>query len=415
MKAMTSRAHRRSRETAATARTEGRAGRPAKGASALERLRKREALLKLALQAGRVAVWDWDVPSGRVAYAVFEGYDERLPGHPLYPEFVEVRAEDWGSSSHPDDADVQEAARRVVEGELDRFSTLYRRRFEPGGAWEWVETKGLAVSRDRHGRALRIVGTAGRATERVEQEADRRRREFELTQAIRLSSIGEVASALAHELNQPLAAAMSDVQSAQRLLRKDSEAREKALGLLERSLECIERAAAIVKQHRQAIRPPDEGGQRIDLHESAEQICAMFEDDTRRRGIGLAVGPPRLPCVVHGNRAQLEQILANLVRNGLEAVTAVNGPRPRVTITMRRTKTTVQLRVSDTGPGVAKDVRASLFMPYFTTKREGTGLGLSLSRTIAEAHRGRLVLESARPGHTTFLLELPRPQTRQMR
>ena len=92
-----------------------------------------------------------------------------------------------------------------------------------------------------------------------------------------------MASALGHELNQPLAAAMSDVQSAQRLLRKDSEAREKALGLLERSLECIERAAAIVKQHRQAIRPPDEGGQRIDLRESAEQICAMFEDDTRRR------------------------------------------------------------------------------------------------------------------------------------
>ena len=415
MEAMASFAPGQSRGKAAAARTEGRSAKPAKGASTLERLRQREALLKLALQAGRLPVWDWDVPSGRVAYAVFDGYDDRLLGHPLYPAFVDVRAEDWGTSSHPDDADVQEAARRVVEGGVERFSTLYRRQFEPGGAWEWLETKGLAVSRDRRGRALRIVGTVGRATERVEQEADRRRREFELTQAIRLSSIGEVASALAHELNQPLAAAMSDVQSAQRLLRRDSKARERALRLLERSLECIERAAAIVKQHRQAIRPSDQGGQRIDLRESAEQICAMFEADTRRRGIGLAVVPPRLPCVVHGNRAQLEQVLANLVRNGLEAVTAVNGPKQRVTITMRRTNTSVQLRVSDTGPGVAKDVQASLFMPYFTTKREGTGLGLSLSRSIAEAHRGRLVLESGRPGHTIFLLELPRLQTRQKR
>ncbi len=415
MEAMASRTAATSRGRAAPARSGSRATRLPKGASTLERLRQREALLRLALQAGCLAVWDWDVPSGRVAYAVFEGYDGRLASHPVYPQFVEVRAEDWGQSSHPDDADTQEVARRVVEGGADTFSTLYRRRLESGGAWEWVETKGLAVSRDHHGRAVRIVGTFGRVTERVEQEADRRRREFELTQAIRLSSIGEVASALGHELNQPLAAAMADVQSAQRLLRKRGGGGEKALVLLERSVECIERAAAIVRQHRQATRSPGEDGQRIDLRESAEQICTMFEADTRRRGIGLAVVPPRLPCVVHGNRAQLEQILANLVRNGLEAVTAADGPPRRVTITMRRTRASVQLRVSDTGPGVSTDAQSSLFMPYFTTKREGTGLGLSLSRSIAEAHRGRLVLESGRAGQTTFLLELPRPQARQKR
>lgn len=415
MEAMTSRGLRRSRENAATAHRGGRAAKPAKGASTLQRLRQREALLNLALQAGRLAVWDWDVPSGRVAYALFEGYDERLRSHPLYPEFVEVRAEDWGTSSHPDDADVQEVARRVVEGELDRFSTLYRRQFEPGGAWEWVETRGLAVSRDRQGRAVRIVGTVGRATERVEQEADRRRRESELTQAIRLSSIAEVASSLGHELNQPLAAAMADVQSAQRLLRGRRQANDKALVLLERSVECIERAAAIVKQHRYATRPPVEGGQRIDLFESAVQICAMFEADARRRGIGLTVVPPGLPCVVQGNRAQVEQVLANLVRNGVEAVVAADVPPRRVTMTMQRKKTNVQLRVSDTGPGVANDVQASLFVPYFTTKREGTGLGLPLSRSIAEAHHGRLVLECGSPGQTTFLLELPRPQNRRKR
>jgi signal transduction histidine kinase len=405
-------AHRRSRGHAASARRSGRAASPATGASTLAGLRQREALLRLALEAGRLAVWDWDVRSGRVAYAVFEGYDEHLHGHPVDPTFVEVRAEDWGRSSHPDDADTQEAARRVVDGGVDTFPTLYRRRLEPGGPWEWVETSGRAVSRDREGRALRIVGTVGRVMARVEQDAEQRRREFELTQAIRLSSVAEVASALGHELNQPLAAAMAGVQSAQRLLRRRGGGTEKALVLLERSVECIERAAAIVRQHRQASRPRGGGGQRIDLRESAEQMCAMFEADTRRREIRLVVMPSPLPCEVRGNRAQIEQVLANLVRNGIEAVATVPGPPRRVTITMRRTKTTVQLRVSDSGPGVAPAVQASLFLPYFTTKREGTGLGLALSRSIAEAHQGRLVLESGQSGQTTFLLELPRPEAR---
>jgi signal transduction histidine kinase len=81
-------------------------------------------------------------------------------------------------------------------------------------------------------------------------------------------------------------------------------------------------------------------------------------------------------------------------------------------VTVRRSKTTVQCRVTDSGPGVAPAVQASLFSPYVTTKQDGTGLGLSLSRSIAEAHRGRLVLASSRPGRTVFLLELPRADVR---
>ena len=292
---------------------------------------------------------------------------------------------------------MQEVARRVVEGHRHVLDACTGVGSSPAGPGSGSRPRAWPSRETDHGRALRIVGTVGRATERVEQEADRRRREFELTQAIRLSSIGEVASALGHELNQPLAAAMADVQSAQRLLRKAARRAKRPSGC-RASLECIERAAAIVRQHRQAIRPPGEGGQRIDLRESADQICTMFEADTRRRGIA---GGGSAPSALRGTR---------------EPRTARTDPRqsrpewPRGRDGRGRPEAACHdyhaphedqrpaPRVRH-GAGVAKDVQASLFMPYFTTKREGTGLGLSLSRSIAEAHRGRLVLESGRPGN----------------
>ena len=404
------------RRRADGARPPSRARKYGTGASPPMGVREREALLALALDAAGLAVWDWDVASGRVRYAALRAEAAQDPASPVYPAFAEARAEDWRLQCHPDDADLWEpVVRGAVDGTAQVFSTVYRRTREPGEPWIWVEAKGRVVARDRRGRATRVVGTYRQTTEAVEREAGRRQRELDLAQSIRLSSIAEVTSALGHELNQPLAAAMADIQSVQRRLRTTRDGRPKTLALLERALECIERSAAIVRHHRQAVRPPGEGEQRVDLFESAGQICSMFEVDTRRHGIALAVAPPRQPCVVQGNRTQIEQAVANLLRNAVEAVMGADGPPRRVVVTMRRTKTSVQLRVTDTGPGVAGDVQASLFMPYFTTKREGTGLGLSLSRSIAEAHQGRLVLESSRPGRTTFLLELPRAQARQHR
>ena len=413
MEAMASRFQGRSRGSAAAAGPAS--GTPPLGTVTLKSLRQREALLSLALSAGRFAVWEWDVPSGRVVYAVFEGYHARLFGHPTYPTFVEVRAEDWNRSSHPDDADMQEVTRRAVEGPRDTFTTLYRRQSPSGSPWEWVETHGRVVSRNRAGKALRIVGTVGRATEREREEADRRQRETDLAQAIRLSSIAEVASALGHELNQPLAAAMADVESAQRLLAAGASGRTRATDALNRALSCMERAAAIVRQHRRAIRPIPDGPQRVDVASSASQIVAMFDADARRSGITLAAMAPRAACVVQGNRTQIEQIIANLVRNALESVATVRTGERQVTVVTKRTKTHVQVRCVDTGPGVNADAVASLFTPYFTTKRKGTGLGLSLSRSLAEAHHGRLALESGRAGGTIFLLELPRSISRARR
>jgi signal transduction histidine kinase len=116
---------------------------------------------------------------------------------------------------------------------------------------------------------------------------------------------------------------------------------------------------------------------------------------------------------VIGNRTRIEQVLANLVRNALDAASAGRQGSRRVTLSAKRTRAAVQLRVTDTGPGVRADVQASLFTPYVTTKPDGTGLGLSLSRSIIEAHGGRLVLERTTPGRTTFLAELPRASARQ--
>ena len=375
----------------------------------IDRLETDRERLGMAMESSRFGVWDWHIDSGKVFYATSLGHEPPDPATPdaRSPEWREVDASEWMANTHQDDvASMQPAVDAALAGRAETFAIVYRRR--RGGLlhWDWIEAQGKVVARHASGRASRIVGTMSVATHRFREEDDRRHLEQAFFQNTRLTTVAEVASGLSHELSQPLTAAMMHVQAAQRSLKRRVADPPGALRALDTAVAAIERAAGIARRHRQPVRRPGMGWTRFNLLETARRVADLLKLDARAAGATIDVHGPNRAILVEGDPVQVEQVVANLVRNAIEAV-AVVAERRRVQVRVQRAGPLAQIRVADSGPGVDAQVRPSLFLPYVTTKRDGTGLGLALSRTIAEAHGGRLVLEDGAPGETVFLFEWP--------
>ena len=364
----------------------------------------------MAMESSRFGVWEWNVTTGKVLFAMYRGYEPLDPAmpHAGFPHWSEVDGSEWTSNTHPDDvAAMQPAVDAVLAGPAETFAIVYRRRRGETAQWDWIESQGRVVAREASGRASRLVGTMSVATNRLREAAERRHLEQSFFQNIRLSTVAEVASGLSHEINQPLTAAMMYVQEAQRLLGRRAPAREEALRALDASVSAIERAAGIARRHRQPVRRPGGGWKRFDLLAGARRVVDLLKPDARAAGVAMEVRCRRRTFPVDGDPVQVEQVIANLVRNAIEAIEGAETGRRSIRLSVDCVGRVARVRVADTGPGVAPDVRDSLFLPYVTTKPDGTGLGLALSRTIVEAHGGRLVLENRRRGETVFRFEWP--------
>lgn len=362
-----------------------------------------ETRLLFALQAARVGIFDWDVPTGRTVYITPTVEPDGLV-------YREIDAAEGDDLVHPEDrAARRKAVERLLRGETETLEVTHRSRSTTWpGRWVHLAVSGKAVERGADGCPRRVLGLYRNVTEEVRQQEEARRREAAVANATRLASLGELASILGHELNQPLAALTTYVQAAARLVEVGETGRRETLLALRRCVDLAERASDILKGVRRLVRrqPPVE--ELFDLGDAAADVAALLQAEARDRGVEVRLRRPRAPVTVRCDRVQVEQALFNLCRNAIEAVGAARrrGGTVEVRVSARGDHATVC--VDDNGPGIAAEVAKDLFEPFVSTKPEGCGLGLSIGKSIAEAQGGSLALARTGAGGASFVLRLPR-------
>ena len=273
--------------------------------------------------------------------------------------------------------------------------------------WRWV---GWAYSAllDERGRVAETIASGRDVTERKRAEEQARLHLQQLAHVTRLSSMGEMASAIAHEVNQPLTALLSYSQACIRLLRSGRATTDEIVGSMEQAAAQAERASQIVRHLRSFVRKDDAQFGPVEINYLVTEVLRLVQPEARQSAVEIATElADGLPRVLADN-IQIQQVLVNLVRNAVEAINGADPERREVRVGTRRgPEDTVEAWVEDSGPGFDDQMAEKVFQPFFSTKAEGMGIGLAISRSIVEAHHGR-IWATGEPGRgARFCLALP--------
>jgi PAS domain S-box-containing protein len=402
-----------------------------------QRLRDSEEYFRLALEAGNMGIWEWDAATQLVkadkAHQALFGLTPQAEPRPI---------EEYWAQMDPEESEIGiQKAKDAIENGTDIQIELRIRPSE--GITRWIAVRG----RPRNSGSGSIIGVALDVTDRKIEESrlehlvDLRTRELaesnaaliaeieerrriaerldliqaELFHASRLSVAGQMAAVIAHELSQPLTATLNSVNVIRRLLASSEPGREVALReVTEEAGNEIERASEIVRRLRFYIR-------RGAVDRMPEPVAPMVEEAVAFAAVGpnaLGVSisqyfDPLVPIVLV-DRVQIQQVISNLVRNSLEAMSGQS--RRKLTVTTAASHDAfLELIVSDNGSGIADEMAATLFEPFKTDKPGGMGLGLSICKSIVEAHGGRIAYEPSFDGGSVFRITLQVPSEEAMK
>jgi two-component system sensor kinase FixL len=264
----------------------------------------------------------------------------------------------------------------------------------------------LAVGEMISGTRRSFTGFIRDLTERHETQQRLQDLQSELIHMSRFTAMGEMASTLAHELNQPLTAVASYLNGCRRLLSGPDTVQSLMLrDAIDRATEQTLRAGQIIRQLRQFVARRETERRVEDLRKLVEEASALALVGAKESGVEVRYGfDPRIKFV-WADKIQIQQVILNLIRNAIEAMQETE-KRALIISTAERPDGMAEISVSDTGPGIAPDIAAHLFQPFVTSKPNGMGVGLSISRTIIEAHGGQLEVEPNPAGGTIFRMTL---------
>jgi len=265
----------------------------------------------------------------------------------------------------------------------------------------------LSIGEMQSGGAPYFTGFVRDLTEHQQTQARLQELQSELVHVSRLSAMGEMASALAHELNQPLAAISNYMKGSRRLLSASSDPNiSKIESALDRAAEQAIRAGQIIRRLRDFVARGESEKRVESISKLIEEAGALGLTGAREQGVQLRFALDPMHDQVLVDRVQIQQVLVNLFRNALEAM-AQSSRRELVASNVPVDDDMIEIEVSDTGSGIPDDVKQNLFQTFFTTKETGMGVGLSISRSIIEAHGGRMWAETNASGGATFRFTLP--------
>ncbi len=301
---------------------------------------------------------------------------------------------EWPRAVDPEDeARVRTAFDEWLGGRAGADLDVEYRIRRRDGAIAWIHERGSLI-RDAGGAAVGATGIADDITARVLAEEGLQRAQADLARLNRVSTMGELAAALAHEIRQPIAAALTDARTCVRWLEREPPELEEARAAANRAAGDATRAAEIVTRVRSLFQKAAPRRVPVDLNALVRDLLPLLAGQARRHGVAIRASlTPGLP-VVPADPVQVQQVLMNLAVNAVEALRGADGAR-EVTIGTARDGDGCGVSVVDTGPGLAPEQLERIFDTFYTTKPDGTGMGLPISRSIVEAHGGRLWVEPA--------------------
>ena len=329
-----------------------------------------------------------------------------------YREYTSLTAQDaadsgWQGAVYPEDLErhVEKWSASLATGQPFENEVRYRRAAD--GQYRWFLTRAVPL-RDGRGKILKWYGISTDIEERkrAEQERERSRQlESELAHINRVSMLGELTASLAHEINQPITATIMNASASIRWLARDQPDIDEVRASVERIKRDGERAGEIIRRVRSFYKKePPEQRELVYVNEVISEMVMLLRDEANRRAVvmrtELTTGLPK----VRADRVQLQQVLMNLMLNGIEAMQETGG---ELTISTQCEDDQVLVSVGDTGVGLPADKLDQIFNSFFTTKASGTGMGLSISRSIIESHGGRLWASNNNGRGATFHFTLP--------
>jgi PAS domain S-box-containing protein len=360
----------------------------------------------LQLQAGllqRLPVSAWTLEPDGTPDFVNEVWLE-FSGQTL--DFVRSHPGAWMTAVHPEDREAASTAFWDGVRSGQGFAIETRSLRAQDGSYRW-HLQQAVVLRDAEGKVLKFIGTTTDIDDQKRVEDSLRQAQGDLARINRVTTMGELAASLAHELSQPIAGTMTNASTCLSALERDTPDLNAVRKGVSRIARDAKRAADVIGR----IRSQFQGGTRhrdvIDVNEISLETVALLRDEAMRYNISVRTElAPDLPRI-SADRVQLQQVVMNLIVNSIEATKGVDGIRELVIKSQRSEDGRILVSVSDTGTGFSPELAEQIFDPFFTTKPQGTGMGLRISRSIIESHDGRLWAVASPGRGATFHLNLP--------
>jgi signal transduction histidine kinase len=300
---------------------------------------------------------------------------------------------------------------------VTQFSLIGLLHFFGYDAGDFTEFQTLLLVLTVTGLIVGVVISERKNSDRIARNAQARlaERQAEAAQVARLNLVSGMASALAHEINQPMTAARALGRSAQHLLRTPGSDLSRADSNLTTMLTHIDHAGDILRRTRDFIRRGHPHVATINTRDMLEEAMTLAQTEASARHVGVDLDAPADLPDLHGDRVQLEQVVLNLVHNAVDAIAAAHQSHGHVLVVARRRAAPprIEIGVLDNGAGIEGELADRLFDPLTTTKQDGLGLGLSICASIMEAHGGRVWLHSGKPGATEFRFSVPLDRSRE--
>jgi C4-dicarboxylate-specific signal transduction histidine kinase len=365
-------------------------------------LQATERRMVLAARTAQLSNWIWSLAADAPKHT--NGSSEQ-PYVPLSKEPPVVPLDSVLESTHAADRDVLESAVRRAADNHEEFNAEYR--VVQRGGVRWLRARGRVEPDD----ATRMRGVAIDITQAKEAELQAERDRTALGHITRVSLLGQLSAAIAHQLNQPLASILSNAEAARKLLRRDDIDRQEMIEIVDDVIAEDQRAAQVIRRLSALYKNGGRDVSGVDVNDLVRETLELLKSNLASGQVIVVTDlAPALPSL-EAERVQLQQVLLNLIVNAADAMAETEEQQRTLTIRTRSTERGIRVDVEDRGPGIAVSDLDHVFDMFFSTKPGGMGVGLAICKSIVAAHRGSLTVRNNADGGATFSIVIPAQQT----